>query len=164
MHLETSLRTARHFRPSVVSDISAGLCDSTLMKMMRRILGDRSSAIAVAVLAAYLLLLQGFVGGMTRSAMAASAADPLHAICITDGIAVELPHDGGAPAGKAADCPCASLCRLAANPLPAIVSGTAPLDLQDIEVAAAEPLAEPGPTLPPLRGFLPEPRAPPSVS
>ena len=104
--------------------------------MMRRILGDRSSAIAVAVLVAYLLLLQGFVGGMTRSAMAASAAD----------------------------CPCASLCRLAANPLPAIVSGTAPLDLQDIEVAAAEPLAEPGPTLPPLRGFLPEPRAPPSVS
>ena len=134
------------------------------MKMMRHIFRDKSSAIAIAVLAAYLLLLQGFVGGMTRSAMAASAADPLHAICVTGGIGLELPSGDGHPGGKATDCPCASLCRLAATPLPAIVSGTAPFGLQKIELAAAEPLGEPGLAPSPLRGFPPQPRAPPVIS
>lgn len=131
-----------------------------LMKMLRRMIGDRASAKAIAVLAAYLLLLQGFVGAVTRSAMAASAVDPLHIICVSGGLPAV---DDGSLKG-AADCPCASLCRLAATTPVAILLGTAFVGVQDVHPPYIASFAAPQDVVLALRGLLPQPRAPPSAS
>jgi hypothetical protein len=132
------------------------------MKMLRRVIGDRASATAMAVLAAYLLLLQGFVGGMTRSAMAASAVDPLHIICVSDGtMAGDLPSGGDGSSKGAADCPCASLCRLAATTPVAILPGAAFLGLRNVYQLYTASFAAPQDVVVALRGLLPQPRAPP---
>ncbi|APO68957.1 hypothetical protein IE4872_CH03357 [Rhizobium gallicum] len=135
-----------------------------LMKMIRRLSGDRASVTAIVVLAAYLLLLQGFVAGMSRSAIAAAAADPLHSICASAIIAGDVPPAGEYPSKKAADCPCASLCRLAGMAVPAVLADVASFGIRDLQTANRAPVPEPGSALPPLRGFVPEPRAPPFIS
>lgn len=97
--------------------------------------------------------------------MTASAADPLHAICASAGIiAGELPPDGDFPPKKALDCPCASLCRLAGMAMPAVLADVASFGIRNLQIAHRAPVPEPAPALPLLRGFMPEPRAPPSIS
>ena len=135
------------------------------MMMMRRILEDRVSATAIAVLAVYLLLLQGLIGGMSRSAMAASAVDPLRALCIsTDVAATDSASKSNDPEKRAADCPCASLCRLAGTASPALIPDVHVLELQAPRASNATlPAMELG-VVPLLRDFLPQSRAPPSSS
>ncbi|MFN7102889.1 MAG: DUF2946 family protein [Pseudorhizobium sp.] len=132
------------------------------MKGIRRVIGDRASATAIAVLAACILLLQGFVGGMTRSSMAASAVDPLHIICMSDGTtAGNLPSGDDGSSKEAADCPCASLCRLAATTPVAILPGTAFLGARDFRPLSIASFAAPQDVVPARRRLLPQPRAPP---
>jgi hypothetical protein len=135
------------------------------MKTLRRILSDRMSATAIAVLAAYLLLLQGLIGGMAQGAMAASAVDPLHVICSSSGAAVaDLPADGNGPAKKAADCPCCTLCRLASMAMPAVLGGGgAFIHFAALSDTAVPPHTEIGSPLP-LRRLIAEPRAPPTFT
>jgi hypothetical protein len=77
------------------------------MGTMRRLLQDRVSASAVAVLVACLLLIQGLLVGTAHGAMAASAADPFHVICSMSraGPVDQAGHDN-APLKKVPECPC----------------------------------------------------------
>lgn len=126
---------------------------------MRDIFRDRLTATAIAVMLVYLFLLQAFVSGMTQGAMAASAADPLHVICTTDG--ADTPTDTG---GTDSTCPCAALCNIAGLAAPAVLGGQ---DHVYLTATQAEPVRlqlAPHPFLPSLRGFIPAPRAPPLLS
>jgi hypothetical protein len=132
------------------------------MKLMRHLLKDRLSVGAIAALIGYMLLLQGLVAGFSQGAMAASALDPLHVICASDGtISTAAKDPGGSPVDKAFQCPCATLCQLAATSAPAILGEvvafayTAPKDTNAVCFEQA------GVFQPALRGLLAEARAPP---
>lgn len=130
---------------------------------MRLILRDKISATAIALLVAYLLLLQGLLSGMSRGAIAAAAVDPLHEICFSSESVGQSP-DGGIPAKKSAECPCGTLCRLASADMPAILGGERPVALTavDVPIGVALPPKEVASTAP--RGLIAEPRAPPFFS
>lgn len=135
------------------------------MKTMRRILGDRISATAIAALVACLLALQGFMGGIAQSAAAMSAVDPLHVICSSSGETVaDLPAGGDKPAGKAAECPCGMPCRLATMAMPAIVGDSGVFIHPFAETVAAVFPRFDDVFLPVRQGLLPEARAPPFLS
>jgi hypothetical protein len=146
-----------------LDDFSLQLCDGLRMKTMRRLLRDRISATAIALLFAYLLLLQGLLSGTSQGAMAAAAVDPLHEICFSSGSIGQAPDDS-IPAEKSTECPCGTLCRLASTDLPAILGGERPLAFATIEdaVAVSLPNEEVASTTP--RGRIAEPRAPPFIS
>jgi hypothetical protein len=133
------------------------------MKTMRLLLRDRASAGAIAVLIAFSLLLQGLLAGMAQGVIAASAVDPLHVICTSSGaVSVAPGNDQGSPPGKVFDCPCATLCRLAATAMPAVIGAqVGPLD----PIASHEPIelhfAPVSISLLALRGLIGEARAPP---
>lgn len=136
------------------------------MRIMRLLLRDRVSAGAIAVLVAYLLLLQGALSGMAQGTMqgtmAASAVDPLHAICSSSGTtSIDPASNDGAPAKKAPDCPCGTLCRLASTAMPGIIDGQT--GLMPIATPVALDVHFPADDVPPpaLRGLIGEPRAPP---
>lgn len=129
------------------------------MGAMRDIFRDRLTATAVAVVLVYLFLLQAFISGMTQGAMAASAADPLHVICTTDG--AEPSSDPTGPAGKGSTCPCAALCNIAGLAAPAVVGGQDHVYLTATRAEPVPPRLAPNPFTPSLRGFVPGPRAPP---
>jgi hypothetical protein len=133
------------------------------MKTMRLILRDRISATAMALLFAYLLLLQGLLSGTSQGALAGASIDPLHEICFSSG-SVGRTTDKESPAKKASDCPCGTLCRLASMDMPAILGGELPLRFAAIEVAVAAkfPLERVASTTP--RRLIAEPRAPPFFS
>ncbi len=142
--------------------------------MIRTVLRDRVSASAITLLVAFLLLIQGLLSGQAQGSMAASANDPLQSICAMAGESV-VDHayhaensDGGASHdqshGKAADCPCCTLCRLAAHAMPAILGAdTATLHVDAVGVATVVFTAENAIT-PTLRGLIGQPRAPPQIS
>lgn len=92
------------------------------MKAMREILGDRMLATALAVVLAYLLAFQGFTGSLARAATAITAQDPFHVLCGSNGIIEKSSADTDDPLKRSADCPCASLCRLASSVAPVILS------------------------------------------
>jgi hypothetical protein len=133
------------------------------MKTMRLILRDKISATAIALLFAYLLLLQGLLSGTSQGAMAAAAVDPLHEICFSSG-SLGRTTDDESPAKKAIDCRCGTLCRLASTDMPAILGGQDPVALTavDVPIGVALPLEEVASTSP--RGLIAEPRAPPFFS
>ena len=146
--------------------------------MIRTVLRDRVSASAITLLVAFLLLIQGLLSGQAQGSMAASANDPLQSICAMAGESV-VDHayhaensDGGASHdqshdqshGKAADCPCCTLCRLAAHAMPAILGAdTVILHVDAVGVATVVFTAENAIT-PTLRGLIGQPRAPPQIS
>jgi len=132
------------------------------MGAMRDIFRDRLTATAVAVVLVYLFLLQAFISGMTQGAMAASAADPLHVICTTDG--AEPSSDPTGPAGKGSTCPCAALCNIAGLAAPAAVGGQDHVYLTATRAEPVPPQLASNPFTPSLRGFVPGPRAPPLSS
>lgn len=139
------------------------------MKIMRLLLRDRITAGAIAVLVAYLLLLQGALSGMAQgtmtatmqASMTASAVDPLHALCSSSGIAADPANNDGAPAKKALDCPCGTLCRLASTAMPAILGGQTGFIPIATPVALHIPFPADNVSPPALRGLIGEPRAPP---
>lgn len=119
------------------------------MGFIRRIMQDRSSAGAIAMLAVLLFLLQGLANGLTNGnmAMAALAADEI--ICSS-----HMPEGGSSkqnPAGKIADDCCGTLCRLAsatAAALPVIPVERAdnilpPVEVTFLNVDAALPPSPP---------------------
>ncbi|MCS3738445.1 hypothetical protein FHX16_000388 [Rhizobium sp. BK661] len=132
------------------------------MGTMRRILRDRVSVSAVALLFACLLLIQGLLTGTAQGSMAASAVDPFAIICSSSGHgSVDDAGHGNLPAKKMPECPCGTLCRLASTAMPAILGGqTAPLYVAveaSIDIAARADAV----VSYPLRGRIAEPRAPP---
>ncbi|MEZ2128858.1 MULTISPECIES: DUF2946 family protein [unclassified Sinorhizobium] len=131
------------------------------MKIMRLLLRDRVSAGAIAVLVAYLLLLQGALSGMAQATVAASAVDSLHVLCSSSGIAADPANNDGAPAKKALDCPCGTLCRLASTAMPAILDGQTGVIPIATPVALDVHFPANNVFLPALRGLIGEPRAPP---
>ncbi|MDQ1186372.1 hypothetical protein QE408_003515 [Agrobacterium larrymoorei] len=90
------------------------------MKLIRRIMQDRSSAGAVAALALMLFLLQGLANGVAHGSMAATALAADDIIC-----AAHMP-DGGtqkqSPAEKLANSCCGTLCRLASASFTALLA------------------------------------------
>lgn len=90
------------------------------MKLIRRIMQDRSSAGAVAVLALLLFLLQGLANGVAHGSMAATALAADDIIC-----AAHMP-DGGtkkqSPVEKLARSCCGTLCRLASTSFTALLA------------------------------------------
>ncbi|ACP22068.1 hypothetical protein NGR_b06100 (plasmid) [Sinorhizobium fredii NGR234] len=133
------------------------------MITMRGIVGDRITATAIALLFAYLLLLQGLLSGTSQGAMAAAAVDPLHEICFSSG-SIGQARDDGTPAKKSSNCPCGTLCRLASTDMPAILGGENPVALAavDIPVGVVPSPEEVASTT--LRRLIAEPRAPPFFS
>ncbi|WP_085025887.1 hypothetical protein [Ensifer aridi] len=133
------------------------------MKTMRLILRDRISATAIALLFAYLLLLQGLLSGTSQGAVAAAAVDPLHEICFSSGSVGQSPDDR-IPVKKTAECPCGTLCRLASTDMPAILGGQDPVALSavDVPIGVSLPVEEIVSTAP--RGLVAKPRAPPFSS
>lgn len=131
------------------------------MGFIRRIMQDRSSAGAIAMLAVLLFLLQGLANGLTSGnmAMAALAADEI--ICSS-----HMPEgDSGKqnPAGKIADDCCGTLCRLASATiaaLPVIPVEGADRIIPAVEVAFLNVEALLPPSPPNLES---RPRAPPSA-
>ncbi|WP_139790496.1 hypothetical protein [Rhizobium rhizosphaerae] len=145
-------------------------------------MADRQTAGALAWVIALVLTLQGLVGQIGQSRMAAEALDPLHALCLTVGLDLAAPQPAaepelakgpglatgqadrqGAPHGKAPDCPCATLCRLAATTL-ALIS----LPPQLAAPRAPASLSASRPFIPLFlrieRGLTGQPRAPPLSS
>lgn len=83
---------------------------------------DRSSAGAIATLAALLFLAQGLVGGLAHGAMLAQAHDPLQVICSFHGTSDSSgnQHQNG---GKADQC-CTTACRIFSMASHAILATT----------------------------------------
>ena len=141
--------------------------------MIRTVLRDRVSASAITLLVACILLIQGLISGQAQGAMAASAVDPLGSICTMtgqsaiDGVDRLENSDGashGKSHGKAADCPCSTLCRLAAHPAPAILGADSAILHVDAIGIASVVLSAGNAITPTLRGLIGEPRAPPPIS
>lgn len=144
------------------SDFAARVWHLKSMGAMQSIFRDKLTATAVAVMLVYLFLLQAFVAGMTQGAMAASVADPLHVICTTD--SVETPSDPTGSTGKGSGCPCAALCNIAGLAAPAVLGGQDHVYLTASRAEPTCPRLALNPFTPPLRGFVPGPRAPPLLS
>ncbi len=84
---------------------------SKIMRFIRKIMQDRSSAGAIATLALLLFLLQGLVNGVANGNMASVALAAGDIICSS-----HMPEGASGkqdPAGKLANNCCGTLCRLA---------------------------------------------------
>lgn len=130
---------------------------------MRRLLRDRVSAGVIAVLAAYLFLIQAAFSGFASGAIAASAGDPLRVICAQMD-ALSVAPDGDASVKADRDCPCATLCRLASAAMTAVLDGPSSLPVRSSQVASTPTDVTSDPVLPVARGLIGKPRAPPSIS
>lgn len=134
------------------------------MRLIRQILSDRVLATAMAVVIAYMLILQGGAGAYARASTLSPAENPFHVMCASAGITDIAPDDNGIPSTKKTECPCALLCRLANSGVPVV------LDSFDVTVVTArstghQPSAglEKSPFHQPRR-LIAEPRAPPQIS
>lgn len=132
------------------------------MRGMRLILRDRLSVGAIAGMIGFMLLFQALLSGYVSGAMAASAADPRGVICTMEGMG---PADGDKqPARSPADCPCGTLCQLAAVTTPGL-PGEQLAFIIDRPEAHGIVVAKPRqPALQGLRGLIAEARAPPHIS
>ncbi|GLS34021.1 hypothetical protein SAMN04488498_107128 [Mesorhizobium albiziae] len=109
------------------------------MKAMRHLLEDKLLRGGFAALAAYLLVLQVFVGGFSAGAMAATAGNTSFVICAPSG---DVPP-GWTGSGKPAKqheknlCPCASLCGVGKEMAfaPDVDAGAIPLPRPSAELA-----------------------------
>lgn len=132
------------------------------MKAIRQILSDRILATALAAVIAYVLALQGFAGGYARASVITPADSALHVICASSGIADEASRSTQDPLRKSADCPCATLCRLAGSMAPAILPVlTAAIRLPIVTSSTVAPASSSSLHLP-QRGLVAEPRGPPA--
>lgn len=115
----------------------------------------------MAVVIAYVVVLQGLAGSYARASTISPAENPFNVICASSGIVDTAPDSKNTPLKKSAECPCALLCRLAGSAVPAILAGFAP-DIDRIAVAD-KPTARMVDMVAPSsqRRLLAEPRAPP---
>jgi hypothetical protein len=145
-------------------DFIFGLWHGDIMKAIRQILLDRMLATALAVALGYLLAFQGFTGNMTRASTVIVAQEQIHVLCSSNGVFDAQPDSSDKPLKRSADCPCASLCRLAHSVTSAILS--AGLALQSSLAQAPANIVFPVSRIPepPRRGLLPDARAPPSIA
>lgn len=134
------------------------------MTAIRQILSDRVLATAMAVVMAYVVVLQVLVGSYARASNIGLAGDSFHVICASSGTANTISDESESPLKKKAECPCALLCRLANSATPAIIAAL-PLV---IRMAALDDKPNPSrvDTVSPSsqRRLLAEPRAPPSIA
>lgn len=134
------------------------------MKAIRQILSDRVLTTALAVVLAYLLAFQGFTGNLARASTVIAAQDPLHMLCGPSGVVSPDPPGTDAPLKRGADCPCASLCRLASSVVPILDAPTVVLSpsLAMTPKSIFFPVfATPAPA---RRDLLPDARGPPAIS
>lgn len=119
----------------------------------------------MAVVIAYVIVLQAVIGGYARAATMTNAAqDPFHVICAAYGTTTTSTDKNDDPLRKSIDCPCATLCRLAGSSTPALVeSFTFVIDTAD---TIGDPVAPADQSVAPSqqRRLLAEPRAPPEIS
>lgn len=95
------------------------------MKLIRKIMQDRSSAGAIAMLALLLFLLQGLANGVAHGNMAGMALAADDIICSTHAPAGTSEKQN--PAGKIANDCCGTLCRLASTSAAALLVSPAEL-------------------------------------
>lgn len=134
------------------------------MTAIRQILSDRILATAMAVVIAYVLVLQAVVGGYARASTLSPAESSFHVICATYGLTDASADKQDNPLRKSAECPCALLCRLAGSAMPAMVAG---FTFVITTAAAVDSRILPAEnSIAPLqqRRLLAEPRAPPQYS
>lgn len=131
------------------------------MTAIRQILSDRILATAMAVVIAYVLVLQAVVGGYARASVIGPAESSFHVICASYGVTDTSADRQDNPLKKSAECPCALLCRLAGSSLPAIVAGFT--FVITTAVAVDNRILPDEDSIAPLqqRRLLAEPRAPP---
>jgi hypothetical protein len=129
------------------------------MQLFRTLMRDRSSAGAIAMLAALLFLLQGLVGGFAHGAMVAQANDPSQIICSLHGTDQS---DGKSKPGtaKQGEC-CTAACRIFSIVSQAIL----PADGIAVPITATATVMLPTQAddarQPRRRWLLSQPRAPP---
>lgn len=136
------------------------------MSFMRQCIADRAGGGVIAVLTAFLLFVQAFVGSLTCGAtIAAGAGNDGLVICTQDGTSTVQAGPDGAPPDPVPeqDCPCAVFCQLGCQVLAAAPNGS---------VGTAEPRPADGGTRPAVvetaafpkaDGLVPEARGPPSL-
>ena len=130
------------------------------MVLFRTLMRDRSSAGAIAMLAALLFLLQGLVGGFAHGAMAAQALDPAQIICSMHGTSGQ--SDGQTKPGttKSGEC-CTAACRIFSMASQAILSAdSVPVEVALVEAATRSIQSDDRPQ-PQRRRLLSQARAPP---
>lgn len=132
------------------------------MTSMRRLFRDRVTAGLWVVLIAAALLVQGVLASVAQGRMAAAAANPLNVICSDHGAGPISP--AGDPREKSVDCPCATLCRLAATAMPAVLDEPAVLITRHAPITAMLPMRLADLSVAPPLDLSAPPRAPPSVS
>lgn len=129
------------------------------MRLLRTMMRDRSSAGAIAALAALLFLAQGLVGGFAHGSMLAKAHDPLQVICGLHG--TENPSDSQHQNDGKADQCCTAACRIvsmASHAILATPDAVAPVRSASLETASVAQTAIPQSQ---RRRLLAQPRAPP---
>lgn len=116
----------------------------------------------MAVVIAYVVVLQGLAGSYARASIIIPADTPFHVICASSGIVDTAPDSTNTPLKKSAECPCALLCRFAGSAVPAILAGSAPT-IHMVAVANRPTIYMVDAVTPSSqRRLLAEPRAPPS--
>ncbi|MGI2033551.1 hypothetical protein ACRQ1B_14260 [Rhizobium panacihumi] len=118
----------------------------------------------MAVIIAYVLVLQALTGGYARASTISPAENPFHAICASTGIVDNASEKNDNPLRKSVECPCAMLCRLANSAMPAILPGIAVVVRSAVLADGPEPHQADIAVLSPQRRLLAEPRAPPAKS
>lgn len=121
---------------------------------------------ALAVVFINLLFAQGMMSGFARAAMAGTMLARGAVICTVTGplALVPEPDDDGSDKSGHPDCPCGTLCRLAALVLPAILGAVAFLLLLAPRPRPPAPRALRAIPPPRRRGLTGAPRAPPLFS
>lgn len=130
-------------------------------------LADRLSGGFIAILTAYMILLQAFLGSFADGLAAGRDFGPVldHVICGPSGIttAGAGQADGGNGVPGPHDCPCAVLCQFVGH-APVMAPTADPIGVADILRAASAIRIPPGQPLAPTpreNGLLSEARAPP---
>ncbi len=134
------------------------------MKTLRLVLKDRVSAGAIAVLVAFMLLMQGLLGGVAQGSMASAAVDPFNLLCVShegDGFDQRLPSDGPVKSGHDL---CATLCQLASGYTPALPGRSVEIASPALRDAGEVYFARKSVSRAVLRSLFAEARAPPSIS
>ncbi|MBB3948297.1 hypothetical protein GGQ73_004273 [Rhizobium skierniewicense] len=129
------------------------------MKFVRKIMQDRSSAGAVAMLALLLFLLQGLATGVANGSMAATALSADDVICSshTPASAIDKKDTGT----KAADNCCGALCRLASASAVALLVTSTELTVGTVPKTDVASLHHDAGLLPAPPNRESQPRAPP---
>ena len=130
------------------------------MVLFRTLMRDRSSAGAVAMLAALLFLLQGLIGGFAHGAMVAQELDPSQIICSMHGSTGQSDGQTKPGTAKSGEC-CTAACRIFSMASQAILpADSVPVEVAVVASATRSIQADDRPQ-PQRRWLLSQARAPP---